>query len=148
MRWFRRSLLTLDRRACSPGRNRTAYRVSPVPVLPDRSHENSTLDQIPDPANHRDQGDQAPPARLVAVVPALGRDGQRRIEQHEAQNDAQQAAEEAVAEDGADHTATDEVDSRENERSDPERLPSDAAIEAGVERVPIHFVVPCAARQE
>ena len=57
--------------------------IGPVGVGARGAFENTQIDHGPDEADNRDQQQQTPPAGFVAVVAALHRDGETRIEQRQ-----------------------------------------------------------------
>src|SRR5215204_2007232 len=85
---------------------RHAERVGAEAVGAWHSGQEAELDEIPDEADDRDEQDEDPPARLVAIVEAFRGDGERRVEDRKRDHGLDERAEDAASED---RTATNET---------------------------------------
>src|SRR5271163_3662616 len=72
-------------------------RVRTIFVGPRRAGKKADFDEIPDAPDHRDEGNEHPPGRFAAIMKALDRKANRRIEdcyiQNYEQNDAERVSE-------------------------------------------------------
>src|SRR4051812_7959357 len=115
--------------------------------------EDAAFDDEPDRADKRYENDQAPPAGLVAIMPALGIHRQREIYRSDRDDQPNDAELSAIAEIDAraQYRIENEADhAKSNEDADrgPELGTIDAAVEACEKIFPIHVTppVPCSGR--